>query len=451
MVKKEAREEMKREETVGKEQSIEKFLHVQFIKIGFVVGILMGVLGIFAIYEGIELTKYKSQEFQVSRQMQMTLSVIVIGVVVVAGILLVDGLLNVIARKTIKRINGSVQVMDETMSKLADGKLEDGISYSRQDEFSNMMTNAKKAMQELKRYINDISQTLLKISEKKLDIGIDEEYVGDFVEIRTSLLSIIDSLNVTMLEMRMSFSQVRDGADSLAETAQSMADGAEQQSRHIRELLENIENISTLVHENAVAAEGVEKLSKASMDQMQEGEQKMKELTGAMDVIRSDSKEIANIIEVITGIAAQTNLLALNASIEAARAGEHGKGFAVVADEIGTLAGSSAEASRNITDLIQKSIEAVNNGVAVTDETVEMMERIAEMSSNISSHISSITESGLNQDVYLKGMVDSAKEIASIIDQNTAAAQESSALSEELLGYAENVMTMIDQYDVRER
>lgn len=444
------KEDIRKVEQLENGLSIAKFLHAQFIKIGFVVGIFMGLLGIFAVYEGIELSRYRVEEYRMSRQAQIILTAVIIGVVVIAGILLIDILLNRIARKVIRRIGDSVQVMDDAMGRLANGNLGEEITYSGQDEFSNMMVNARKAMHELKKYISDISQSLQQMSDKKFNIGIEEEYIGDFAEIRSSLLSIIESLNTTMSEMRSSFSQVRDGADSLAMTAQSMADGAEQQARHIRELLDNIEKISSSVHDNAVAAKDVAALSGTSMEQMHAGEQKMKELTGAMDVIRRDSNEIANIIEVITSIAAQTNLLALNASIEAARAGEHGRGFAVVAGEIGTLAGSSAEASRNITELIQKSIEAVNNGVAVTDQTAEIIAEITGMSANISNCITSISESGRNQDVYLKGVMDSAKEIESIIDQNTAAAEESSALSEELLGYAENVMEMIEQYDIRE-
>ena len=177
----------------------------------------------------------------------------------------------------------------------------------------------------------------------------------------------------------------------------------------------------------------------------------MEALTSAMNLIRTESNEIASIIEVITGIAAQTNLLALNASIEAARAGEHGKGFAVVASEIGALAGSSAEASQNITELIQKSISAVNNGVAITDETAEMLAGISEISAEISKNISGITETSKSQDEYLQNMLDGANEIAAVIDQNTAAAEESSALSEELLGNADSVMDIIDQYRIREK
>ncbi len=432
------KKELKENVTQMKDQmSIRQFLHVQLIKTGFVVGILMSILGIFAIYEGIQLVKLKSEEYRISKGVQITFTILLISVIVIASILLVDILLNRIARNVIKRIGDPVNIMDGAMGELASGNLENQIIYNTKDEFYNMIVNTKKAMLELKKYIGSISDTLHQMSEKNLDIKIEEEYIGDFAQIHTSLLDIIESFNSTMFEMRTAFTQVRDGASSMADTAQSMANGAEQQSKYIRELLDRVEKISVLVHENTTAAEGVEKLSTSSISQMEE-------LITAMNSIRDGSNEITSIIEVITKIALQTNLLALNASIEAAHAGEQGKGFAVVATEIGTLANSSAEASKNITELIQKSISAVNNGVEVTNKTAEML-------TGISKNITTITDSVRNQEIYLKDMVDSANEVAAVIDENTAAAQQSSALSEELLGYTENVVAMIEQYNIYKR
>lgn len=434
-----------------KQMTIKEYLHAQFIKIGFLVGIILGLLGIFSIYQGMQLAAATDSNYGISAGMQKTLSVVIIGVPIIICILVIDKFLNKIAIRTIARINEPVQIMDETMSELAVGNLDNHIEYGVSDEFANMMTNAGNAMDELKKYIQNISVTLQKMGDKNMDITIEEQYVGEFSKIQEALLNIIDSMNEMLNEMKDSFSQVRNGAGSLAETAQSMADGAEQQSLHIKKLLEHIEQISSSVHKNTEAAEDVVRLSQDSMKKMEEGEEKMGQLASAMDLIRTESNEIASIIEVITGIAAQTNLLALNASIEAARAGEHGKGFAVVASEIGALAGSSAEASQNITELIQKSIAAVNNGVSITDETVEMLGGISQISAEISKNIFEITETSKKQDDYLKNMLDGANEIASVIDQNTASAEESSALSEELLGNAESVMGIIDQYKIREK
>ncbi len=431
MVKKELKESVNQ---IEGQMSIKKFLHVQLIKIGFIVGIFMGVLGIFAIYEGIQLVTLKSEGYKISKEAQIIFTIALIGIIVIGSILMIDILLNRIARNVIKRISDPVNIMDEAMGELASGNLENQVMYDTKDEFFNMIGNTKKAMLELKKYISSISDTLHQMSEKNLNVKIEEEYIGDFAKIRTSLLDIVESFNSTMFEMKTAFTQVRDGANSMADTAQSMANGAEQQSKYIRALLDRVEQISALVHENTTAAEGVEQLSTSSIAQMEE-------LITAMNSIRDGSNEITSIIEVITKIALQTNLLALNASIEAAHAGEQGKGFAVVATEIGTLANSSAEASKNITELIQKSISAVNNGVEVTNKTAEML-------TGISKNITTITDSVRNQEIYLKDMVDSANEVADVIDENTAAAQQSSALSEELLGYTENVVAMIEQYNI---
>lgn len=444
------RELKSRKEKVVKQLSIHKYMHIQFIKLGFVVGVALVLLGAFAAFEGVKLTQYEAGKYKTSQGFQITLTIVLVSVVVIAIIVLIDRVLSRVVKKIVLRIGEPVQIMDEVMSNLAKGKLEDDFSYDMEDEFSNMVSNAGSAVRELKKYIDNITDTLHQMEERNMDVTVDQEYIGDFAEIRTSLLSIIDSLNVTLYEMRASFMQVRDGADSLAETAQSMADGAEQQSVHIKGMVDQIEEVADSVHNNTIAAQDVERLSKDSMEKMAEGEKKMDELSQAMDQIRMESNEIASIIEVITGIAAQTNLLALNASIEAARAGEHGKGFAVVASEIGGLAGSSAQASQNITELIQKSIAAVNNGVTITGETVEMMEGISKISSEISQNISRITDTSRKQDDSLKNMLDSANEIAAVIDQNTAAAEESSALSEELLGYTENVMAQIEKYKIKE-
>ena len=444
------RELKSRKEKVVKQLTIHKYLHIQFIKLGFVVGVALVLLGAFAAFEGIKLTQYEAGKYKTSQGFQIAITIALVSVVVIAIIVLIDRVLSRVVNKILLRIGEPVQIMDEVMSNLANGKLEDDFSYDMEDEFSNMVSNAGSAVRELKKYIDNITDTLHQMEERNMDVTVDQEYIGDFAEIRTSLLSIIDSLNVTLYEMRASFMQVRDGADSLAETAQSMADGAEQQSVHIKGMVDQIEEVADSVHNNTIAAQDVERLSKDSMEKMAEGEKKMDELSQAMDQIRMESNEIASIIEVITGIAAQTNLLALNASIEAARAGEHGKGFAVVASEIGGLAGSSAQASQNITELIQKSIAAVNNGVTITGETVEMMEGISKISSEISQNISRITDTSRKQDDSLKNMLDSANEIAAVIDQNTAAAEESSALSEELLGYTENVMVQIEKYKIKE-
>ncbi len=438
----------KQVQQVKKQLTIRQYMHMQFLRIGFAVSGVVGVLALIGIYEGILLAK-EDTRFDLATENKIAIIVGVILAIAVISIVGVDLFLNKIAKQVIRRVKEPIDIMDHAMDELAKGNLDTKIEYQMQDEFVNMMGNTNFAMQELKRYVDDISMNLKQISAKDIDLKEVQNYIGDFAEIKDSMVEIISSLNTTLKEMKESFGEVCDGADTLAQSAQSMADGAQQQSDHIRSLVDNIGNVSNSVHDSTSKADEVEKLSRDAVQQMQEGEDKMDNLVKAMDLIREESNEIANIIEVIGGIAEQTNLLALNASIEAARAGEHGKGFAVVAGEIGTLAGSSAEAAQNITDLIHKSIAAVNNGVSLTGETVHMMDGITKISEEISSHITEITQATKEQDAYLQDMLTSAGEIAAVVDKNTASAQESSALSQELLSEMENAMELIDQYKLR--
>lgn len=438
----------KQVQQVKKRLTIRKYMHMQFLRIGFAVSGVVGVLALIGIYEGILLAK-EDTRFDLATENKIAIIVGVILAIVVISVVGVDLFLNKIAKQVIRRVKEPIDIMDHAMDELAKGNLDTKIEYQMQDEFVNMMGNTNFAMQELKRYVDDISMNLKQISEKDIDLKEVQNYIGDFVEIKDSMIEIISSLNTTLKEMKESFGEVCDGADTLAQSAQSMADGAQQQSDHIRSLVDNIGNVSNSVHDSTSKTDEVEKLSRDAVQQIQEGEDKMDNLVKAMDLIREESNEIANIIEVIGGIAEQTNLLALNASIEEARAGEHGKGFAVVAGEIGTLAGSSAEAAQNITDLIHKSIAAVNNGVSLTGETVHMMDGITKIWEEISSHITEITQATKEQDAYLQDMLTSAGEIAAVVDKNTASAQESSALSQELLSEMENAMELIDQYKLR--
>ena len=137
------RSELKsQKEKVVKQLTIHKYMHIQFIKLGFVVGLALVLLGAFAAFEGIKLTQYEAGKYNTSQGLQITLTIAFVSVVVIAIIILIDRVLSRVVKKILQRIGEPVQIMDEVMSNLASGKLEDNFSYDMEDEFSNMVSNA---------------------------------------------------------------------------------------------------------------------------------------------------------------------------------------------------------------------------------------------------------------------------------------------------------------------
>ena len=427
----------KQVQQVKKRLTIRKYMHMQFLRIGFAVSGVVGVLALIGIYEGILLAK-EDTRFDLATENKIAIIVGVILAIVVISIVGVDLFLNKIAKQVIRRVKEPIDIMDHAMDELAKGNLDTKIEYQMQDEFVNMMENTNFAMQELKRYVDDISMNLKQISEKDIDLKEVQNYIGDFVEIKDSMIEIISSLNTTLKEMKESFGEVCDGADTLAQSAQSMADGAQQQSDHIRSLVDNIGNVSNSVHDSTSKTDEVEKLSRDAVQQIQEGEDKMDNLVKAMDLIREESNEIANIIEVIGGIAEQTNLLALNASIEAARAGEAGRGFSVVAEEIRTLSENTKEASNNITNIIKelnedtkRANESISNSVDSVARQNELITESKERFAQVESEVKILAEYINDVKNSMEQTLESSNTIYDHITQLSASSQEVAAASGE--------------------
>jgi len=165
-----------------------------------------------------------------------------------------------------------------------------------------------------------------------------------------------------------------------------------------------------------------------------------------MEAIEKHSGKINKVINLIQNIAAQTNLLALNASIEAARAGEAGRGFAVVAGEVGKLAEESANAARTTAELIGNSMAVIKEGVQSADEAAKHFEEIVVKSMKTNEVIKDISKYSKEQAQQLNETLEYLKHISDIIETNSGASEESSAMSEEFISQSERLEEMIQQY-----
>ncbi len=223
-----------------------------------------------------------------------------------------------------------------------------------------------------------------------MSFTVDLDYVGDYSAIKQSLLSTIASLNATMQVIHSAAEQVNSGAGQVSDASQALASGATEQAATIEELTASIHSVTEKAEKNTVSVRNATESVFQAGQGVGESNNRMKLLNEAMKEISHSSEEISKVTKIVEDIAFQTNILALNAAVEAARAGEAGKGFAVVADEVRNLAAKSAEAAKQTADLVQKSTDKVAEGERMANESLRLLDDVAEKSLMVEKAIKQI-------------------------------------------------------------
>lgn len=353
----------------------------------------------------------------------------------------------------IQSIVKPVKEIDHVANMIADGKLNESITYQSKDELGVLAVNFNKTVTRLRDYVNyidEISEVLNEVANGNLSFNLKYDYAGEFAKVKTSLLHISDSLNETLGQINQSAEQVASGSEQVASGSQALSQGATEQASSIEELAATINDISQQVTSNAENAENAKLKVGTVGDQVKESNHQMDEMVKAMEDISSASSEIGKIIKTIEDIAFQTNILALNAAVEAARAGEAGKGFAVVADEVRNLASKSSEASKSTAVLIENSLRAVESGTKIAGETAASLLSVVEGANEITTQINMIAEASNNQASSITQVTQGVDQISSVVQTNSATAEESAAASEELSGQAEILKGLVSKFKLKD-
>ena len=261
-------------------------------------------------------------------------------------------------------------------------------------------------------------------------------YKGDSLALKNALNQTIDSVSQTLAQVIAVVEQVSLGAQQVATASNDLAQGAQHQAAALEEISSSMTEIGAQTKLNAKGSEQANMLVQESQRTAELGTSEMERLTQAMNAISDGSRSISKIIKVIDEIAFQTNLLALNAAVEAARAGRHGLGFAVVAEEVRNLAARSAEAAKETADLIEGSIEKVQNGNVLVGKTGEVLHRIAENSTVVAQNVAEIASASKEQSTAIDQISIGLNQIDSVTQQNTANTESSATAAEELSAQA---------------
>ena len=331
-----------------------------------------------------------------------------------------------------KSIVVPIRELSNVSENLSKGILDTNITYSSKDEIGAMADSMRASMNKLSMYISDIDKALETLAKGDFNITRTEPFVGDFENIEKSFTKFIVEMSATISKINGVSEQVAIGSQQVLVGAQELAQGATEQSSSVDDLSNIINSITEDINLNAKNAQEANILANRAGQSLVNSNEKMRQMIIAMTDISEKSNEISKIIKTIDDIAFQTNILALNAAVEAARAGSAGKGFAVVADEVRNLAQKSAEAAQNTTALIEGTVEAVKNGSLIADETAKSLLEIVEDSTRTTEMMINIAEASEKQAQAANHIRETISEISSVVQINSATAEESSAASEEL-------------------
>ncbi|WP_394209078.1 methyl-accepting chemotaxis protein [Enterovibrio calviensis] len=316
-----------------------------------------------------------------------------------------------------------------------------GFLYKLAQGLNSLTNNTDAALEDMQRILSAMAKG-------DLTQRIEKSYNGRFAQLKADTNTSIDRLTQVIGNIRLASETISNSSNEIASGNRDLSQRTEEQATSLQETAASMESMTDTVKQSADNAKVANKLSEDARLKAREGGNVVMRTITAMDQISGASNKISDIIGVIDEIAFQTNLLALNAAVEAARAGEQGRGFAVVAGEVRNLAQRSAEAAKQIKELIRDTNKKVEDGAELVAESGETLQEIVNMVEEVSNKMSDISEAAQGQSSGIEQVNIAVNRMDTMTQQNAALVEEATTAGESMLSQAQDMSAMMEFFTV---
>ncbi len=346
------------------------------------------------------------------------------------------------------------------MEALAAGDLDSVVNYKNNLDCVGRMTKAMesfRASSEAARECNtqramalSLGSGLANLASGDLTHRIDSDFEGAFKQLKLDFNDASASLQQTIGLVAAASGRIEHGASEIKTASDDLSMRTEQQAASLEETAAAMDEITATIRKSSEDAKQAKAVVQGARNQAEAGGLVVQRAVDAMAAIEKSSAEISAIVSVIDGLSFQTNLLALNAGVEAARAGDAGRGFAVVASEVRALAQRSAEAAKDIKNIIQVSSTQVGTGVELVSESGEAFRQIVAGISTINALVTDIAQASVQQAHGLQEVNTAVSEMDGVTQQNAAMVEQATAAARSLSAEATQLSQRVAQFKIGE-